>query len=116
MRRRAWMLSFLLGLSGVSALVQAADPPQPELQGAWTATGATRNGTAADDVVGHQLSFTGQRFHIRDGHGKPINEGMFRVDTSTAPASIDFEHTSGALKGKVWKGIYEVDSNGTLRI
>ena len=115
MRRRVWMLCFLLGFGGTS-LVQAADPPQPDLQGTWIATSATRNGTPADDVVGHQLSFTGHRFHIRDGRGKPVNEGTFRVDSSTTPATVDFEHTSGALKGKVWKGIYAVDSNGILRI
>jgi hypothetical protein len=27
------------------------------------------------------------------------------------PAAIDFEHTEGALKGKVWKGIYTPDGD-----
>jgi uncharacterized protein (TIGR03067 family) len=109
------MLWLVLGLGVVPALAQAADPPQPDLQGTWTATSATRDGKPADDVVGHQLSFAGHRFHIRDGHGKPLNEGTFRVDTNTTPATIDFEHATGALEGKVWKGIYAVH-DGTLRI
>jgi uncharacterized protein (TIGR03067 family) len=45
-----------------------------------------------------------------------VNEGTFRFDTSKTPATVDFEHTSGVLKGKVWKGIYAVDNHGTLKI
>jgi uncharacterized protein (TIGR03067 family) len=37
------------------------------------------------------------------------------VNPSAKPASIDFEHTRGALKGKVWKGIYLLDGD-TLKI
>src|SRR5262249_55517589 len=37
--------------------------------------------------------------------------GTFRVDTGARPAAIDFEHTEGALKGKVWKGINALDGD-----
>src|SRR5262249_61927105 len=66
---------------------------------------------AADDVVGHRLAFTGNRFQIRSKDGKPLYEGTFRVDARTKPAAIDFEHTKGALKGKAWKGIYALDGD-----
>ena len=82
-----------------------------ELQGTWTATKAERDGKAADDVVGHRLSFTGNRFQIQSKDGKPLYAGTIRVDPSAKPAAIDFEHTEGALKGKAWKGIYALDGD-----
>ena len=88
-----------------------AEEPQKKLQGTWTATKAERDGKAADDVVGDRLSFTGNGFQIRSKDSKPLYEGTFRVDPSTKPAAIDFEHTEGALKGKAWKGIYALDGD-----
>jgi uncharacterized protein (TIGR03067 family) len=43
-----------------------------KLQGAWAATRAERDGKAADDVVGHRLSFTGNRFQIQSKDRKPL--------------------------------------------
>jgi hypothetical protein len=37
---------------------------------------AERNGQAADDVVGHRLSFTGNRFQIQSKDGKPLYVGI----------------------------------------
>ena len=88
------------------AFAQPAEAAQKNLQGAWTATKAERYGKAAGDVVGHRLSFTGNRFAIRSKDGQPLYEGTFRVYPRTKPAAIDFAHTGGALKGKAWKGIY----------
>ena len=66
-------------------------------------------------MVGHRLSFTGDRFQIRSKDGKPLYEGTVRVDASAKPAAIDFEHTEGDLKGKAWKGIYALDGD-TLKM
>ena len=101
----------ILGTGLVLAFAQPADDAQQKLQGAWTATKAERDGNAADDVVGHRLSFTGNRFQIQSKDGKPLYAGTVRVDPSAKPAAIDFEHTEGALKGKVWKGIYALDGD-----
>src|SRR5262249_46352814 len=84
---------------------QRADEAQKKLQGAWTATKAERDGKAADDVVGHRLSLTGNRFELQSKDGKSLYAGTVRLDPSAKPAAIDFEHTEGALKGKVWKGL-----------
>jgi uncharacterized protein (TIGR03067 family) len=84
---------------------------QTSLQGTWIATKTERDGKAADDVVGNRLFFTGNRFQIQTKDGKPLYAGTVRLDPSAKPAAIDFEHTEGALKGKIWKGIYVVDSD-----
>jgi uncharacterized protein (TIGR03067 family) len=105
------MCGLLLGTGLVPAFAQQAEEAQKQLQGTWAATQAERDGKAADDLVGHRLSFTGNRFQIRSRDGKTLYEGTFRLDAKTKPAAIDFEHTQGDLKGKAWKGIYALDEN-----
>jgi uncharacterized protein (TIGR03067 family) len=105
----------ILGTGLVPAFAQPAEKTKKKLQGTWTATQAERDGRAADDVVGHRLSLTGNRFQIQSKDGKPLYAGTVRVDPSAKPAAIDFEHTDGALKGKAWKGIYALDGD-TLTI
>jgi uncharacterized protein (TIGR03067 family) len=92
-------------------LAQPAEEAQKQLQGTWTATTAERDGKAADDVVGHRLSFTGNGFQIQSKDGKPLYAGTVRVDPGAKPAAIDFEHAEGILKGKTWKGIYRLDGD-----
>ena len=112
MRWMIWaMRGLLLGTGLVPAFAQQAEEAQKQLQGTWAATQAERDGKAADDVVGHRLSFTGNRFQIRSRDGQPLYGGTFRVDPSAKPAAFDFEHTAGALKGKAWKGIYARDGD-----
>jgi uncharacterized protein (TIGR03067 family) len=101
----------ILGTWFVLSFAQAAEKAQKNLQGSWTATKAERDGKAADDVVGHRLSFTGNRFRIQSKDGKPLYAGSVRVDPSAKPAAIDFELTEGELKGKTWKGIYALDGD-----
>jgi uncharacterized protein (TIGR03067 family) len=112
MHRMIWaMCGLLLGTALVPAFAQQAEEAQKNLQGTWAATKAERDGKAAENVVGHRLSFTGNRFQIRSKDGKTLYEGTFRVDAKTKPAAIDFEHTKGDLKGKSWKGIYALDGD-----
>jgi uncharacterized protein (TIGR03067 family) len=109
------MCWLIFGMRLVPAFAQPAEEAQKKLQGTWSATKAERDGKGADDVVGHRLSFAGNRFQIRSKDGKLLYEGTFRVELSTKPAAIDFEHTEGSLKGKTWKGIYALDGD-TLTI
>jgi uncharacterized protein (TIGR03067 family) len=64
--------------------------------------------------VGHQLSFTGNRFEIRSKDGKTLYAGPVRIDAGAKPAAIDFENTEKDLKG-MWKGIYALKGD-TLSI
>ena len=111
----AMMCWLILGIELVPAFAQPAEDAQRKLQGAWTATQAERGGKAADDVVGNRLSFTGSRFQIQSRDGKTLYSGTVRLDPSAKPATIDFAHTEGALKGKAWQGIYTLDGE-TLKV
>jgi uncharacterized protein (TIGR03067 family) len=104
------MCGLILGTGLVAAFTQSTDEAHKKLLGVWTATQAEREGKAADDV-GNRLSLTGNRFQIQSSDGKPLYAGTVRVDPSAKPATIDFEHTEGALKGKAWKGIYALSGD-----
>lgn len=113
-----WQTSAICWLILGAALVLACAQPaqaqaqaQATLEGAWTAIKAERDGKAADDVVGHRLTFTGDRFEIRSRDGKVVYGGTFRTDPNAKPASIDFALTEGADRGQTWKGIYALDGN-----
>ena len=97
-----------------AAYAQPAAEAHKRLQGTWSAIQAVRDGKSADDVVGHRLSMTGNRFSIRSRDGSSLYEGTVRTDPSAKPATIDFEHASGTLKGKTWKGIYALDGDTLL--
>ncbi|HET6368531.1 MAG TPA: TIGR03067 domain-containing protein [Pseudomonadales bacterium] len=109
------LCSLILATGLVPAFAQPAEEAQKKLQGTWTATKAERDGSAADDVVGHRLSVTGNRFQIQSKGGQRLHAGTVRLDPSAKPAAIDFEHTEGTPKGKAWKGIYALDGD-TLRV
>ena len=108
-----WLTSATIALA--LACAQPAEAAPTKVQGTWTATKAERDGKAADDVVGHRLSFTGNSFQIQSKDGKPLYAGAVRMNPNAKPATIDFEHKEGALKGKVWQGIYALDGD-TLTI
>jgi uncharacterized protein (TIGR03067 family) len=114
MRRLTSAICWLILGTGF-VLAQPAEQAQKQLEGTWIATKAERDGKATDDVVGHRLSFTGNRFQIQSKDGEPLYAGTVRVDPNAKPAAIDFEHTEGDVKGKAWKGIYGLDGD-TLTI
>ncbi len=84
---------------------------QAALQGNWIATKVETNGAATPAVVGHRLSFSGDRFEIKSKAGKTVYAGTVRTDPKATPAAIDFAHSLGALNGKTWKGIYKLDGD-----
>jgi uncharacterized protein (TIGR03067 family) len=108
------MCGLILGFALVLGSVPRTEAAETKLQGNWTATKAERDGKPAAEIVGHRLSFTGDRFEIKDKDGKLVYGGTVRVDPQTKPATIDFESTEGALKG-MWKGIYTL-AGDTLTI
>ena len=109
------LISVMCGLILATGLVLAGAGPaaaQATLQGSWTATKAERDGKAAADVVGHRLTFTGDRVEIRSKDGGTVAyAGTFLTDQNAKPTSIDFVNTEGTDKGKTWRGIYAFDGD-----
>ncbi len=112
MQRRTSAMYWLIISTGlVLACAGPATAAETTLQGTWIATKAEQDGKAADDLVGHRLSFNSNRFEIRSKDDKLLYAGTVKINPSTKPATIDFQQTKGALKGKAWKGIYVVDGD-----
>jgi uncharacterized protein (TIGR03067 family) len=107
--RRLASLTLALVLLGGADKPAAKDPAK--LQGSWVVVSAQRDGKAADDLKGHQLTLAGDKFVIKSRDGKLLYQGTYQVDTSRKPATIDFRHTEGALKGKTWKGIFALEGD-----
>jgi uncharacterized protein (TIGR03067 family) len=91
----------------------AAKKDMAQLEGEWTMVSAEANGqTVPEDVVK-----TGKR--VVKGNETTVTLGdrvlmkaKFIVDPSKKPKQIDYTVTSeGANKGKVVKGIYEIDGD-----
>ena len=103
--RLLWTIGSLLAI-----LVATVAPAQDtgNIQGAWTVVSAERDAKPTAEVAGHRLTFSGDTFTIQhEGHA--LYRGTYSVDPSRKPASIDFLHGEGTLKGKSWKGIYRLD-------
>jgi uncharacterized protein (TIGR03067 family) len=101
MQRRTsamWWLIISTGLVLTCAL--PAKAAETTLQGTWIATMAEQDGKAADDLVGHRLSFMGNRFEIRSKEGKRLYAGTVQINPSTKPATIDFQQKRTPLRGR----------------
>lgn len=112
MQRRTSTMCWLIISTGlVLASALPAKAAETTLQGTWITSKAEQDGKAADDLVGHRLSFMGNRFEIRSNDDKPLYAGTVQINPTANPATIDFQQKKGALNGKVWKGIYAVDGD-----
>jgi uncharacterized protein (TIGR03067 family) len=85
------------------------------LEGTWRAVEAERNGAPAPDVVGHRLTFAGERFRIVGEDGAPIYEGAWSADPTATPPAIDFVNDAGQAAGVTWLGAYRL-GEGELAI
>jgi uncharacterized protein (TIGR03067 family) len=114
MRRLGLALGLSVGLA--AGACSGADPAaeRAALQGTWRAVAAERNGAPAPELVGHELTFAGDRFRIaRDG--RLLYGGSYTIDPSARPARIDFDQREGAAMRGTWKGIYRLEG-GRLEI
>ena len=88
------MCSLILTTGLVPAFAQPVEEAQKKLQGAWTATKAERDGSAADDVVGHRLSVTGNRRYALDGDTLRACDNAPNLDKGR-PAAFEAKRGSG---------------------
>ena len=89
-----------------------------DLQGTWQATEGIGNGTplTKDQLQRLRVMFAGAKMSVfpLDG-GEKAMEHTFQVDPGKKPKAIDATRLEGGGKGKVVKGIYDLDGD-TLRL
>jgi uncharacterized protein (TIGR03067 family) len=94
-----------------------------KLQGIWSVTSAERDGMPApdDEIKKITLTIKGDKLIARrtENTGKPeekVYEMSFTIDPTQKPKWIDVTYTDGERKGESSQGIYELESNDTLKI
>jgi uncharacterized protein (TIGR03067 family) len=100
----------LVLLSAWATVAGPAMAQEGDVSGSWVAVQAEREGEAAQDLVGHELVFEGNRFVIGQA-GQALYAGTYALDPVSDPPSIDFQHEAGQLVGTTWEGIYELNVN-----
>ncbi len=81
-----------------------------ELEGTWLACEATGAGKPVSTIVGHRLSFRGDRFQIVMDD-ELLYGGTFRTDPAAKPRTIEFEQTETGTLAGVWLGLYELEGD-----
>ena len=77
------------------------------LQGTWRAVDATVSGSAAPQVNGNRLKFSGDRFQIcKDSELR--YGGTISSDPAASPPAIEFDQSETDTLAGIWLGIYEV--------
>ena len=108
MTRAMTLFVFLAALA--PAAVADTIAAKTDLQGAWTARSAERDGAPAPELVGNRIEFKDDHFRIVKGDALLFGGGFTIVPDAT-PARIDFTIADGAAKGQSWAGIYKVEGD-----
>ncbi len=107
----AWAVAGTVLLSG-GDLADAIKKDKAALQGTWQVTASVSKGdkVSADDLKGLFLIFRGDAILIREG-GKTEENFSFVLDPNKKTKEIDLLLKVGPQKGRIDKGIYQVDGD-----
>jgi uncharacterized protein (TIGR03067 family) len=94
----------------------AAKQDMKKLQGTWKTVASEVDGqkieasstTAAVTIKGDKYTVT---YPPSETRAKKVSEMTFKINPSKKPKAIDFTAADGSDKGKLSKGIYELDSD-----
>jgi len=97
-------------------LVPSVGDDRAALQGTWKVMESTSKGdkVPADELKDLYLIFKDNAINIREG-GKTSENFLFLIDPTKNPKEIDLILRVGPQKGRVDRGIYQLDGD-TLRI
>jgi uncharacterized protein (TIGR03067 family) len=103
--------ALLLALVSVPALTAQDNKDLDALQGTWQRTSMIRNGKPVpeDEVKAERLTLQGEHYTLLIGDQK--RTGIFRLDPSKSPRTLDIVSTEGPNKGKTLHAIYELEGD-----
>ncbi len=113
MQSLGWMVIGVLAFGGGDDISLAIKKDKASLQGTWKVTSSVSKGVKAppEEIF---LIFRGDAILIRED-GKTAENFSFLLDPTKKPKEIDLTLKVGAQKGRVDRGIYQIDGD-TLRI
>src|SRR5271170_7712702 len=106
------ILAGVLAFAGGGDVSQAIKKDKASLQGTWKVTSSVSKGVKAppEEIF---LIFRGDAILIRED-GKTAENFSYVLDPTKKPKEIDVTLKVGAQKGRVDRGIYQIDGD-TLR-
>jgi len=92
-------------------LAAADDADLQKLQGTWQRVSIVLDGKEAseDEAKKQQLTIKEADYTLRIG--EQSREGTLQLDSTKKPKEINIKSASGPNKGKILKGIYEIDGD-----
>jgi uncharacterized protein (TIGR03067 family) len=111
-----WTIAGALLLAGGPDITDAIKKDKAALQGTWKVTASESKGekVPAEDIKGLFLIFRGDAILIREG-GKTAENFAYLLDPTKKIKEIDLTVKVGAQKGRLDRGIYQLDGD-SLRI
>lgn len=101
---------FALELLGCSALADDAKDDLKALEGSWDLIYFERNGKEVKLQNDTKAINTGNKFVIKRGD-QVIAAGTMKLDPSKKPKASETSYTEGPDKGKMFKGIYQIEGD-----
>jgi len=96
----------------LAAWLSAADDKDlAKVQGTWQRTSMVIDGkeAPAELAAKQKLTIKGNDYALKIG--EMTRKGTFALDSTRSPGHIDIKSASGPNKGKILKGIYEIDGD-----
>src|SRR5438128_1751177 len=111
-----WTIAAALLMSAGGEVTEGIRKDKAALQGTWKVVSSESKGekVPAEDLKDLFLIFRGEAIHIREG-GKTAENFSFLLDPTKKIKEIDVTRKGGPQKGRVDRGIYEIDGD-KLRI
>jgi len=112
----AWALAGTILAAGGSEVSEAIKKDKAALQGTWKVTASESKGekVPAEDLKDLFLIFRGNAILVREA-GKTTENFSFLLDPTKKLKEIDLTLKVGPQKGRIDRGIYQLDGD-TLRI
>lgn len=97
-------------LAAAASSDDAAGRDLKMFHGNWSLISVERDGkkTPRDELAATKLAIQANKFVLRR-NSVLVSEGTFTLDPARKPKEIDETITAGPNRGKVFKGIYEID-------
>jgi uncharacterized protein (TIGR03067 family) len=88
------------------------DPKDSErVDGTWLGSKAELSGKPFPEELTRTIRITVEKGTYKVAHSGIVEEGTFKLDSSTRPKSLDMTGTNGQNKGKQLLAIYELDGD-----
>jgi uncharacterized protein (TIGR03067 family) len=117
MRRTLVLTGVVLAAAALAARAEEKKTDAARILGTWLIVSGEDSGKAVppEKIKNSAVVIEKDTLHVRDGNNKKVWEVRYRLDPGKDPRAIDMTLEEGELKGKLSKGIYDLQGD-TLKL